>query len=804
MARVTPNVYSRTVFSLNTWYHVAGVYNAVNQTLDIYVNGLLDNGVLSGTVPAMQNSPASINVNIGRRSGGFYFAGTIDEVRVYNRALSQTEIQSDMNTPVGAASPVPAVTLSSATASFGNQGTGTTSAAQTVILTNSGSASLAIASIAVTGTNSGDFAQTNTCAATLTPAASCSISITFAPTTTGIRSAAVTITDNAPSGIQTITLTGTGIGFAVSPKVAVLTSIVTQQFTIVNGSGTVTWLVDGIAGGSGTSGTITSSGLYTPPAAAGNHTVSATTSTSQSASATVYVSNYPGTFTIHNDNFRTGQNVSESVLTPTNVNSTQFGKLFTFATDGISHASPLYVANVNIPGKGPHNVVYVATEHNSVYAFDADGLSSTPLWQVTFNNSATGITPVPASDTGETGDIAPEIGITSTPVIDTASGTFYVVAKTKEVSGGVTNYRHRLHALDISTGAEKFGGPVVIQASVPGAGAGSQGQVLPFDSLRHNQRPGLLLSNGVVYMAFAAHGDQAPYHGWVLGYNATTLQQTMAYCDSPNGSQAGIWQSGLGPAADATGNIFFMTANGVFNANTGGTEYGDSFIKLSPVGIVADYFTPKDQATMYSNNLDLASSGPMLLPDQPGLKPHLLIGAGKSGTIYLVDRDNMGHFTNNDSQVVQSLVNIFPNGTPEPGNYSAPVYFNGSVYFGPINDKVQMFQLNNGLLPKTPTSKSAVVYPYPGAALAVSGNGNSNGVLWAIQRTDSAVAEPGTSGAILRAYAAANVSTELYSSSQAGARDVIGSAAKFTIPLVANGRVYVLTQGQLTAFGLLP
>jgi hypothetical protein len=796
--------YSNTVYSLNTWYHVAGVYNATSQTLDIYVNGVLNNGVLIGTVPVAQNNPASINVNIGRRQGGYYFIGTIDDVRVYSRALSQPEIQADMNTPVGSAPAGPWVSLTSTSVSFGNQGTGTTSLAQAVMLTNSGSQSLAIVSIAVTGTNSNDFAQTNNCPATLTPAASCTINVTFTPTTTGSRSAAVTIADNAPNSPQTIALTGTGVGFSVSPKVTVLTSSLTQQFTVVNGSGAVTWLVDNVVGGTAASGTVSPAGLYTPSAVAGNHTVTATTSTSQVASATVYVSNYPGTFTINNDNARTGANLNETVLSPGNVNSAQFGKLFSYSIDGIAHASPLYVANVNIPGTGSRNIVYVATEHNSVYAFDADGRSASPFWQVSFINPAAGITTVPPSDTGEPLDINPEIGITSTPVIDVATGTLYVVAKTKEVVSGSTNYRHRLHALDLATGGEKFGGPVILQASVPGTGAGSSGGVLQFNSLRHNQRPGLLLSNGVLYIAFAAHGDQQPYHGWVLGYNATTLQQTMASCTSPNGSQSGIWQSGMGPSADSAGNVYFTTANGSFNANTGGTEYGDSFIKLNATGAVLDFFTSKDQSVMFANNWDLSSSGPMLLPDQTGGRPHLLVGAGKNGTIYLVDRDNMGHFTSNDSGVVQSLSNIFPNGTPEPGNYSSPVYFNGTVYFGPVSDRIQAFQLTNGLLSTTPTSTSATIYPYPGATLAVSANGTSNGILWAIQRNDSAVAEPGTNAATLRAYSTTSLSTELYNSTQAGARDAFGPAAKFTIPLVANGRVYILSQGQLTAFGLLP
>ena len=577
----------------------------------------------------------------------------------------------------------------------------------------------------------------------------------------------------------------------------------TQQFTVLNASGTVTWLVDNVAGGSATAGTITAAGLYTPPATAGIHTITATTSTSQTASATVYISTYSGTFTMRNDNFRSGVNSSETVLTTANVTSSQFGKLFTYSTDEISHASPLYVANVNIPGAGLHNVVYVATEHDSVYAFDADGRSASPLWQVSFINPPS-ITTVPAADTGETGDINPEIGITSTPVIDVSSGTIYVVAKTKEVSGGTTNYRHRLHALNLTTGAEKFGGPVILQASVPGTGAGSSGGVLAFNSLRQNQRTALTLTNGVVYMAFTSHGDVLPYHGWVLGYNATTLQQTMAFCTSPNGSQGGIWQSGLGLPVDSTGNLYMMTANGAFNANTGGTDYGDTFLKLSPAGVVLDYFTSKDQSTMNSNNWDLSSSGPLLLPDQTGTRPHLLVGAGKNGTIYVVDRDNMGHYSNSDSGVVQSLSNIFPNGTPEPGNYSVPVYFNGTVYFGPVSDRIQAFNLTNGLLSTQPTSTSATIYPYPGGILVASSNGMSNGILWAIQRNDSAVAEPGSNAATLRAYAMGNLSTELYNSTQAGARDNMGPASKFTVPLIANGRVYVLTQNQLTAFGLLP
>jgi hypothetical protein len=519
----------------------------------------------------------------------------------------------------------------------------------------------------------------------------------------------------------------------------------------------------------------------------------------------VYITNYPGTFTHHNDNFRTGQNLNETVLTPSNINWTQFGKLFSYPLDGKAYASPLYVANVNIPGQGFHNVVYVATEHDSVYAFDADGLSSNPLWHVSFINPPT-ITTVPANDTGECCDISPEIGITGTPVIDPATGTLYVVAKTKEGSGSNTNYLQRLHALDITTGAEKFGGPVVIQATVPGTGMGSQGGQLSFYALLENQRPALLLSNGVVYIAFSSHGDNQPYHGWVLGYNATTLQQSMAFCVTANGEGAGVWMSGGGLATDSDGNIYFVTGDGTFDADSGGVNYGDSFVKINPSGAVLDYFTPHVQAALNAGNIDLGSGGLLMLPDQPGPYPHLLLSAGKDGTIYLLNRDNMGHYNpNNDNQIVQSLVDIFPFGTPEPGNYSAPVYFNGHVYFSPISDNVQVFQLSNGLLSTAPTSRSSEIYAYPGGTLAISANGNTNGILWVVQRhgvdpTGGGTVAPG----VLRAYDPNNLSIELYNSDQAGLQDTMDYATKFNVPLVANGKVFIAGENQLTVYGLLP
>jgi hypothetical protein len=715
---------------------------------------------------------------------GQYFQGVIDEVRVYNVALTAAQVQADLNTPISQdTQPPTAPTNLTATAS------GTTITLNWTASTDN---------VGVTGylverqdPGSTSFVQIGT----TTTATTYNDSGLAANSTYSYR---VRATDGSGNLSPYSNVAQATAQFGISPHMAMLTFAQTQQFT-ANSTG-VSWAVDGVVGGSASSGTISSAGSYTAPTSIGSHTVTGTTADGMhSDSATVNVTSYPGTFTFHNDNLRSGANLNETVLTPANVNSTNFGKLFTYPLDGIAFASPLYVTHVSIPGAGYHNVVYVATEHDSVYAFDADGLSTTPLWQASFINPAAGVTPVPAADTGETVDIPNEIGITGTPVIDPASGTLYVVAKTKEVVGSTTNYVQRLHALDIGTGAEKFGGPVVIQASVPGTGTGSQGGQLPFVPLDENQRPALLLTNGVVYVGFASHGDIHPWHGWVLGYNATTLQQAMAYNVTPNAVGGGVWMSGDGPATDSTGSVYFVTGNGTFDANSGGVDYGDSVEKISPSGAVLDYFTPYNQATLDSADLDLGAGGVLLLPDQSGAHAHELVTAGKNGTIYLVDRDNMGHFNpNNDNQIVQSLVNIFPNGSPQPGNFSAPVYYNGYVYFSPIDGNIQAFQLSNGLLSTAPTSRSAGTYTYPGGTLAISANGNTNGILWAVQRNGT------TAPGILFAYDPTNLANVLYNSSQTGSRDTMDIAAKFSIPLVANGKVFVGGTSQLTVYGLLP
>ena len=774
-------IYGLTALTPGTWAYLAFTYDGT--TLRLYVNGVQVSSLATSGTIASSTNPLQIG---GDSFHTQYFQGTIDEVRVYNVALNQTQIQSDMTVPVGASGTLPIVSFGTSSIAFGTQQTGTASSPQPVTLTNAGGGTLAIGSIAIAGGNAGDFTQTNNCPAALAVGGSCTINVTFAPTATGARNSFVRVTDNAPGSPQSVTLSGTGAGFAVAPRVTVLTFTGQQQFT--GDSGGITWSVDGVVGGSSSTGTITTGGLYTPPSVLGTHIVTGTTST-QSANATVYLSNDPGMFTFHNDNFRSGENLSETALTPGNVNQSQFGKLFSYSLDGLTYSSPLYVANVNIPSLGYRNVVYVATEHDSVYAFDASGASPTPIWHTSFLK--TGVTSVPCN--GTCSDIPTEFGITGTPVIDPSTGTLYVVAYTQEG----TNYVQRLHALDITTGAEKFGGPVVIQASISGSGAGSQGGVLAFDPFQENQRPALLLSNGVVYISWGSHEDSAPWHGWIIGYNATTLQQTMVYCSTPDGLDGGFWATG-GPGTDSTGGLFFTTGNGDFNVNTGGRDYGDSLVKVGTAGTAVDYFTPHNQATMETQNFDFSSAGPTLLVDQPGTYPHLLVQAAKTGTIFVLNRDNLGHYNpNNDNQVVQNLVSVLPNGTEETGNYSAPAYFNGFVYFAAVNDNLKAFQLTSGQLSTGPTSQSPELYPNRGGSFSVSANGSSNGIVWAVQ-------DNSPSNGVLYAYDAGNLSNELYNSNQVASRDALGLAMKMIPPVVANGEVFVVAHGQLVVYGLLP
>jgi hypothetical protein len=502
--------------------------------------------------------------------------------------------------------------------------------------------------------------------------------------------------------------------------------------------------------------------------------------------------------TYHNDNVRSGQNLHETALTTALVQASTFGKLFSQPVDGQIYAQPLVLANLLIPKKGTHTVVFVATENDSVFAFDGNnntGINSAPLWQVSFINPAKGVTTVPASDLG-TNAISPKIGITGTPVIDPNNGTLYVVAATKENGA----YFQRLHALDVTTGAEKFGGPVVIQATVPGTGAGSSKGMLSFDPFRSNQRPGLILLNGGIYIAWASHGleTEFTFHGWVMGYNENNLKQISAFCITANGSSGGVWQSGDGLAADTLGNLFFMSGNGSFDANTGGQDYGMSYVKMATKkGLsVADYFTPYNENEESAQDLDLGSGGALLLPYINGAAhPYLAVGAGKDGTLYVLDRTNMGKFNSaGNSQIVESIPNAFAG----HGLYSTPAYWQGLLYFWPPNDVLRVFQMQSGLVSTAPVATGSVTFSSPGATPVVSGNGGSNGIVWAIQPDGYSTGAP----AILHAFNA-STAVELYNSSQSGTRDTAGPAIKFTPPTVANGKVYVPTASELDVYGLL-
>ena len=506
--------------------------------------------------------------------------------------------------------------------------------------------------------------------------------------------------------------------------------------------------------------------------------------------------------TYHNDNSRTGQNLTEATLTPDNVNADHFGRLYSFAVDGYVYAQPLYVPRVPIPGTGIHNLVIVATQHDSVYAFDSDLPAQAPQWKVNFLNPDAGITTIPPADVNAS-DILPEIGITSTPVIDVASNTVYVVAATKENGA----FYHRLHALDLASGAEKFGGPRPIQASYPGMAQDGHDGVLSFASRFQLQRAALLLSKGKLYVAFASNADSGLYHGWVISYDATSLRQAGAWVSTPNGYQGGIWMSGCGISADDDGSLYVSIANGPFDVfgEQPGDNYSDSVVKLKPGprGIsLVDFFTPYNQAKLAEGDLDLGSAGVTLLPQQPGQFPNLAVTSGKNGHIYLLNRDRLGGYNSykGNPQVVQEISGQLRQ------QMGTPAYWNGRLYFGagvsPRKEGIKAFAIRNGKLSPSPVSQTAAVYHLTRSTVSVSGNGNSGGIVWAVDNDAYYAAKQGA--AVLHAYDATNLSRELYNSSQRFARDNPGQSSKFTVPTVADGKVFVGGANQLAVYGLLP
>ncbi|MDR5753157.1 MULTISPECIES: PQQ-binding-like beta-propeller repeat protein [unclassified Caballeronia] len=556
-----------------------------------------------------------------------------------------------------------------------------------------------------------------------------------------------------------------------------------------SGTGTASGSGSGSASGSGsgtTSGTGSGSGSAT---GAGTSTGTGSgTSTPPVASAKTFPTDV---LMHHNDLARTGQMLAETILTPSNVNAASFGKLRTLPADGKVDAQPLYVTNLTI-GTVAHNVVYVATEHGSLYAYDAD--TGAQLWKTSLLGAGE------TSTTTGCQDFTPEIGITSTPVIDRSrgpNGALYAVAMSTDASGGI---HHRLHAIDLATGAELFGGPAEIAASYPGNGSNSVNGVIRFDPALHTERAALTLVNGHVYMGWTAHCMSGPYTGWVMSYNADTLAQSGVLNVTANGSQGSIWMAGSGMASDG-GSIWFIDGNGSFTPTLDARGFpvdgnlGNTFMKMSlaPNLAITDYFATMNNVTQAANDEDFGSGGPLLLPDQTladGTVKRLAVGAGKDNKIYVVDRDSMGKYNPGANGNWQTLT-----GTLAGGIWGSSAYYNGVVYYGGLNDSLKALPLSNARLATSAASHSATTFPYPGTTPAVSANGATNGIVWAL--------ENGAVGA-LHAYDASNLGRELYNSNQAGARDQWGPGNKFITPMIAQGKVFVGTQTGVAVFGLLP
>ena len=496
--------------------------------------------------------------------------------------------------------------------------------------------------------------------------------------------------------------------------------------------------------------------------------------------------------TYHNDNARTGEYLNETKLTPRNVNSAAFGKVGFLPVQGLVDAEPLYVEKLLIDGT-PHRVIFVATEHDLVYAFDADTLSR--LWRVSLLGPGE-IT----SDNRSCQQVTPEIGITSTPVIDLQAGphgTIYLVAMSKDHRG---RYFQRLHALDLATGAEKNGSPRTIQATFPGSGAGSKNGRVIFEPKQYEDRAALLLANGLIYTTWASHCDHDPYTGWVIAYRESTLDQAGALNLTPNGTEGAIWMTGDGPAADREGNVYLLTGNGTFDTKLdpegfpSSGDYGNAFVKLGASAnhlAVTDYFTMHDTVEQTEQDEDIGSGGILLLPDvedSSGNLRHLAVGAGKDQIIYIVDRDSMGKFNPSEDKNYQK--DIWALGGME---FATPAYFNNTVFYGAYKDSLKAFPIRGGLLPRLPASQTSKKFDYPGVTPSVSADGRFNGIVWVVENSVPAT---------LHAYDAANLATELYNSNQAGTRDQFGHN-KFIAPMIANGRVYIGTPTGVIVFGLL-
>ena len=612
--------------------------------------------------------------------------------------------------------------------------------------------------------------------------------ITVVVTVGGLASDGAAFTVTVP--VIVVTMTPKRAGVTVTQQLALTAAVQNDS----SNSG-VTWST---SGGSLSNQTI-SSAAFTATAA-GVYTIRATSKAdvTKSASAVIGVTDLSGVSTWRNDASRSGVNSQEYALTPQNVTTATFGKLFSCPVDGYVFAQPLWAANVSIGGT-PHNVAFVATENDSLYAFDADGPGCKSVW------STAKVSFVPAGETVATPSdlhnntaLGPAVGITGTPVIDPASQTIYLVALSKNSSTNAII--QRLHAIDIATGQERPRSPVVIAASVIGTGYDNSNGTITFAAKMQKQRPALLLLNAVIYVAFAGFLDTDFYHGWLMGYDASTLNLVTVFNDTIDGGRGGIWMSGGGPAADSQGNIYLLTGNGDFNANTtGGRNYGDSFLKLgTSAGLsVSDWFTPFDQLNLAANDLDFGGGSAVVLVDLPGgPAAHLVIGGSKAGTLYVLNRDSLGHFNSTDnSQIVQSF------SVGNNGIYSSPLFWQNTLYAAANAAPLSAFPFSpsNSQFQTAPSSVSSQSFGYPGTTPVLSAAGTVNAVLWALRRTSA------TTPAVLHAYDPANLKTEFWNSSQAASgRDLPGNAVRFFSLTVANGKVYVGTQTELDVYGLLP
>jgi hypothetical protein len=617
------------------------------------------------------------------------------------------------------------------------------------------------------------------------------------------------------SSLVTATVTISSGTVTLSPTIATLTVSQTQQFTAtVPGGGAATWAVDGIVGGSAAVGIVTSGGtsggLYTAGTAVGTHTVVATSvaNPTQSGSAVVAVTDLAGVYTYHNDLARDGANMQEYALTTANVNTSSFGKLTSCTVDGAIYGQPLWVANLTVSG-AKHNVVFVATEHDSLYAFDADAVPCQQLWTVSLIDAAHGAqageTTVPPNLFGEgQGAIAPEVGVTSTPVIDPVNGLLYAVAMS--VNSTHTTYYHRLHAITLASGAEKTGSPVTVTGTYPRLAAPG---TVSFDPHQHLQRSGLALVNGVVYLAFASQEDFGTWYGWMMGYqySGTSFTQTAVFNATPNAPGplppgGGIWMSGSAPAADSSNNLYVLTGNGGFDASNTtapNNDYGDSLLKLTSSLTVApsvspSWFTPTDQQNDDLNDLDFGSGGAAILADLPAGSPvtHLLLCGGKDEALYVLNRDTLGGYGGNAVQNIAFGAQIFATGA----------FWNNNFYLAGLSAPLRAYQLTPSIPQFNLGSSSSHPFIFPGSTPSVSAAATQNGIVWALDTSQYCTSQTqnGCGPAVLYAYDATNLATELWNSSTVAA-DAAGFAVKFAVPTIANGKVYVGTRGNNTGVG---